>query len=49
MSDWDKIVETTTNVAKKMGQEYYDRIIYEHKEIIKQGANEYWYELFKID
>jgi len=43
--NWPDIVRDSCKRAIKLGREYIDRLKYEHKEIIKQGANEYWMEL----
>lgn len=42
---WSDVVRDSCTKALELGDEYFKRIKYEHKEIIKQGANEYWLEL----
>lgn len=42
---WSDVVRDSCAKALELGDEYFKRIKYEHKEIIKQGANEYWLEL----
>lgn len=44
-TSWSDVVRDSMLKARKLGQEYFDRLKYEHQEIIKQGANEYWMEL----
>lgn len=46
---WTEVVRDSCKKAKKLGDEYFDRLSHEHKEIIKQGANEYWMELLESD
>jgi len=46
---WPDIVKDSCIRAMKLGREYFDRLKYEHKEIIKQGANQYWIELINGD
>jgi len=42
---WDDLAKVCMFKAKKLGDEYVERLEFEFKEIVKQGANEYWLEL----
>lgn len=42
---WEDLEKVCRFKASKLGGEYTERLEFEFKEIIKQGANEYWLDL----
>lgn len=49
LNNWDDVIKDSFTRVKTLGKEYIDRLKYEHAEIIKQGANEYWLEILNSD
>jgi DNA polymerase-3 subunit alpha len=47
MSDWQKVADFATRRANALPAEYASRLAFELREIIKQGANDYWLDLIK--
>ena len=45
--EWPEISEIAILKAKKLGEEYTKRVIYELAEIDKQGASDYWSSLIE--
>lgn len=44
-SDWDALLDEARSRAAENGEIYTEKLEFENKEIIKQGANEYWMDL----
>lgn len=44
-SDWDEFAKDAIEKASVLGDDYLAKVEFELKEIIKQGANEYWIDI----